>query len=231
MRSLVEISLETIDSTQTYARAHRAEWGPSQLAVITAEHQAAGHGRFQRPWVSQKGTNLLVTLAFQTQAKELGSLAQLLALVLAHTLTVPVLLKWPNDLLLSGKKLAGVLCEVDGPYVALGFGLNVNQTQFPIPATSLQLETGHAWDRAHLLRSILAQFLPDLERFEREGFAPFRASFERHLAYKGEKIRLTDGARIWEGICHSLADDGRLNLQLASGEIKTFASGEVTTAV
>lgn len=167
MRSLVEISLDTVDSTQAYAKRHT--WSPDALVVISAEEQTAGRGQFERIWHSEKGKNLLVTFAFETSVSDLRPLAQLLSRSIATVLQnhgLPVTLKWPNDLLLSSKKCAGVLCEVSGSQVALGFGLNVNQTTFPLPATSLALETGHPWDRASLLRAITEQLYTDLNQFE-----------------------------------------------------------------
>jgi BirA family biotin operon repressor/biotin-[acetyl-CoA-carboxylase] ligase len=236
-----EIRLHSIDSTQSYAKEHAAEFPPDQITCITAEEQTAGRGRFKRSWLSPKGVNLYATFYFRlpSSTKDLISLAQLLACSLAKLLLEVGLhpkIKWPNDIQLSGKKLSGILCETSFQKneieIFLGIGINVNMEahflgKIDQPATSLKVETGMDWDRMELLKKLQVQWTYDLELFKKEGLAPFHTFLEKHLAYKGEEIRFFDGKKEWVGICHSLTPDGQLNILLKDNTIYKAVSGEI----
>jgi BirA family biotin operon repressor/biotin-[acetyl-CoA-carboxylase] ligase len=238
-----EIHLQTIDSTQMYAKAHAANFPKHQITCVIAEEQTAGRGRFQRAWVSPKGINLYATFFFRlpAHAKDLVSLAQIMACSLANVLLKEGLapkIKWPNDVQLSGKKLSGILCETafhgDEVEIFLGIGINVNMLadlleKIDQPATSLLAETGRQWDRAALLKKVQKQFDKDLELFKKEGFFPFHNFCENLLAHKGKEIRCFDGKMEWVGICHSLTPDGQLNVLLHDNSIHKIVSGEVNT--
>jgi BirA family transcriptional regulator, biotin operon repressor / biotin---[acetyl-CoA-carboxylase] ligase len=235
------IHLDTVDSTNLYARSHFREFSPTEITCIYAETQTAGRGRWNRPWISPRSDNIYATFAFQLSATtlHLTSLAQLMTVSLARVLIQEGLypkIKWPNDVQLSGKKVSGVLCETrfvsERVEIFLGVGVNVNMTaeelaQIDQKATSLLEETGRIWNRNLLLEKLQRQFLVDLERFKKEGFAPFHAQMERLLAYRGESVHCFDGKKEWIGICHSLTKDGQLNLSLSDGTIHTVNSGEL----
>jgi BirA family biotin operon repressor/biotin-[acetyl-CoA-carboxylase] ligase len=236
-----EIHLDTIDSTNTYAKKHAATFPKDQITCVTAEEQTAGRGRFQRSWVSPKGVNLYITFYFRlpAQTKDLISLAQIMACSCAAVLCNEGLdpkIKWPNDIQINGKKLGGILCETvflgEKVDIFLGIGVNVNTdadffAKIDQPATSLKAETGREWDRLPLLKKIQTQFAYDLERFKKQGFFPFHDFLENLLAYRGEKICCFDGKQKWVGICHSLSSDGQLNLLLEDHTIHTVVSGEL----
>lgn len=238
------IHLESVDSTNTYARQHAKSFDPAKITCITADYQTAGRGRFQRHWISPKGENLLATFYFRLPSHSLHliSLAQVMAASIASVLLHEDLhpkIKWPNDVQLSGKKLAGVLCETTfsggGIDVFLGAGINVNMSKEHLskidqPATSLFVETGRHWEIKALLQHLQRQFESDLSKFKKEGFAPFHHFFENLLSLKGHEVRCFDGKKVWVGICHSLTMDGQLNLYLPDKTIHTVSSGEVTTA-
>lgn len=235
------IHLSTIDSTNTYAKLHVREFPTNQITCIYADEQTAGRGRQQRSWVSPPEVNLYVTFFLQLplNTPHLTSIGQILALSCASLLSrynLSANIKWPNDIQLKGKKVAGILCETTfhPPLVDLflGIGLNVNMEkalldQIDQPATSLLAETNKIWERKTLLRELQAQFEQDLKKFTQEGFAPFHALFNDLLAMKGQEIILFDGQRTWSGICDSITPHGELKLVLQSGEVKTFASGDV----
>ncbi len=235
------IRLDSVDSTNTYAKQHAASFSPHEIICITADAQTAGRGRFGRPWLSPKGANIYATFSFRLplQTMHLTSLGQVMAATVANLLVNEHLhpqIKWPNDVQLSGKKLAGVLCETefhrDAVQVFLGVGINVNMELRELqtidqPATSLQAETGHAWDKEALLQKLQKQFAVDLEKFKNGGFAPFHHLFENLLAHKGEVIRCFDGKKTWEGICHSVTNDGQLNLYLGDKTMHTVTAGDV----
>lgn len=241
MQKIDSIHLDTIDSTNTYAKTHSNTFDPNTITCITADAQTAGRGRFQRHWQSPKGVNLYVTFYFQLprQTLHLNSLAQVLAASFASLLIKEGLhpkIKWPNDIQLSKKKLSGILCETSfhGEIVDifLGIGINVNMessdlNQIDQPATSLKQETHRAWDRKELLEKLQKQFLHDLALFKTHGFTPFHSLFENLLAHKGEQIRCFDGKKTWEGMCHSLTMDGQLNLYLPDKTMHTITSGDI----
>ncbi|PIS00354.1 MAG: biotin--[acetyl-CoA-carboxylase] ligase [Chlamydiae bacterium CG10_big_fil_rev_8_21_14_0_10_35_9] len=239
------IQLDSIDSTNNWAKAHVNEFDSSELTVISAKQQTAGRGRFQRTWVSPGGENIYATFYFTlpTDSMHIGSLAQLMTLSIAEVLIDEDLLpkiRWPNDVLLNGKKLAGVLCEMSSKNNVydcfIGVGINVDldkQTLDSIdkPATSLNLETDRFFTRDDLLKKLQNQFLKDLEVFKERGFVPFLSQYENLMAYIGRTIICKNDGQEWEGVCHSLSNEGQLNVCLPSGEIVTLSSAEVSLKV
>lgn len=218
---------------------HAQTFPPREITCVSAEEQTAGRGRYQRKWVSPRGVNIYATFYFRLPvgALHLTSLAQVMtfsfAAVLLHEGLHPKI-KWPNDVQLGGKKVSGVLCETsfhkEFVELFLGIGINVNMdttAQIDQPATSLFLETGHKWDKAALLKKVQKQFASDLEKFKKEGFAPFHNSFENLLAYKGQTIHCNDGKKVWTGICHSITNEGHLNLYLPDKTLLTILSGDI----
>jgi BirA family transcriptional regulator, biotin operon repressor / biotin---[acetyl-CoA-carboxylase] ligase len=211
------------------------------FTCVTAREQTSGRGRFDRTWVSPRDINLYATLYFTvpTGSSYLTNIGQLMAfscvkMLLKEKFSAEV--KWPNDILIDNKKAGGVLTEtmaqgkVTG--VILGIGLNVNMEDALLrtidkPATSLAAISGKMWDIQQVLDLIMKQFLQDLALLQKEGFKPFRSSFEKHLALKGQPITCRDGSRTIQGICHSMTDDGKLQLLLPSGELIAVTSGEI----
>lgn len=186
------IHFETIDSTNTYAKQHARNFDPEKLTCIIADTQTAGRGCYSKQWVSKKG-NLLMSLFFHSSlhAPILPHLAQLLSYSVYQVLkgeNIDVKMKWPNDLLVGGKKLCGILAEtihLDHTIgVVVGIGLNVN---IPIetdqPTTSLIEITGHEWDLKALSAKIIAQFQHDLKL----DFAQFQTLFNKLIS--GTTIR------------------------------------------
>jgi BirA family biotin operon repressor/biotin-[acetyl-CoA-carboxylase] ligase len=207
---------DTLSSTQEEAR--RLYDGGEILAVV-ASHQTHGKGRRGHTWVSKKGESLLVTFAFSLPLNSLH--LESLGLVAAHSLSTllkphfPIQIKWPNDLLIQEKKVAGILCEVsqkqDALHLFLGIGLNVNQTEFPpldFPATSLRLASHHPWDIPSLLSSLQTSLQNDLHLFRLHGFEPFKAPVENLLAYRNQLVQAGEH----QGLLHSLSSSGLLNL-------------------
>jgi BirA family transcriptional regulator, biotin operon repressor / biotin---[acetyl-CoA-carboxylase] ligase len=185
---------DQLDSTNAWAMRNAKKLARHPFSVVVANEQTAGRGRMGRSWTSPPNCNLYITFFFVVPSYEdLDRIAQLLALSAAtalQTSTTSLVMKWPNDLLLNGKKLAGILCETTplegGIGVAAGIGINVNADQEELstvgqPATSLLLERGTPQDRELLLEALVKQFQQDLKHFLAHGFAPFEASLERLL--------------------------------------------------
>jgi len=234
------IHLTHVDSTNTYAKKNAEHFPKGEITCIVAEEQSAGRGREQKKWLSPKGVNLYLTFFFELSAHlpHLTAIGQMLAVSLARVILahdVSPKLKWPNDIYLSGKKMAGILCETEfhGSAVDLflGIGINVNMDDFSHidqPATSLLKETNKTWDKTLLLEELQRQLTQDLEQFRKGGFLPFLDFFNERLAFKGQKVLCQQGAKTWEGICSRVNGSGQLEVELESGEIKTFSSGEIS---
>lgn len=177
-----EICLDTVHSTHTYAKEHASDFAAQELTCITAEEQTAGKGQFQRKWISPRDVNLYISFYFQIPPRSpyLTELSSLMIKSIQKVLQrdgVDPKMKWPNDLLLNGKKIAGALCDTEFHEthieIILSFGLNVNMegkdcVLVDQPVTSLKEETGKSWDKRALLKQIQNQFILDLAKAQNE---------------------------------------------------------------
>jgi BirA family biotin operon repressor/biotin-[acetyl-CoA-carboxylase] ligase len=232
------VQLNSVDSTNNWVKSHIQEISP--FTCVTAEEQTAGRGRFQRSWIAPKGQNITATLYFTVPAGSayLSNVGQLMAYACAKILRglgFPAEIKWPNDILIEHKKIAGVLTEAVTQDkfigVIIGIGMNVNMPSKDLeaidqPATSLLHLSKKTWDLQELVELIMNHFLSDLELLQKSGFAAFQAPFEKLLAYKGQEITCRDGTEIVTGICHSITKNGHLQLLLPSGDMKILHAGE-----
>lgn len=192
-----------LDSTNDRA-AIWARNGAPHGAMVTADEQTAGRGRRGRSWHSSRlGLATSLILRPPITAEQLPALSLAVGLGLARGLDMPaVSLKWPNDLLLGGRKLGGILCETrwagHDVEAIVGFGLNVHQPTFDPSlatiATSLALH-GSAQPRAHLLVQLLHGLEPVLDRFFAGGFAEIRHDYLRHCPWIGGAVSIEDRER------------------------------------
>ena len=233
---------QTIDSTNTYGKQHAHEFPHDKITLVTADTQTAGRGRFKRRWVSPPGENIYASFCFflEKHRHDIGNIPQVLALSAAKTLKqldfTPEL-KWPNDVLLSNKKVAGILAETtplsDLVCMVVGIGLNVNMTKEEMdkidrPATSLMVEKNQTFDVENVLMMLQKHFNDDLDVFFDEGFFPFLADYRQSMPSDPTKIiRFHDNRTVWEGSFHAINEDGSLTLKLANGDLKTFVAGEI----
>ena len=241
VEKVITIHLDTIDSTNTYAKENYQQFGQNEMTRITADEQLKGHGRFKRKWLSPKGMNIYLTYYFTSNKNpmDLNNLAQIFCLSIAKLLNKEGLkpqIKWPNDVLVNQKKISGILCETidlqDKCGVVLGAGININMPQELLdsvdqPATSLMVETGKAHDREDLIKTLDTFFLEDYHLYTRDGFKPFYMSYDALLIHKGMPVTLKQNGHTISGTLHSLNPDGRLNLLLPDGKIQTLSSGEI----
>jgi BirA family biotin operon repressor/biotin-[acetyl-CoA-carboxylase] ligase len=160
---------DSLPSTNDFAKKNLSLFPLQGYSVITAEEQTAGRGRFSRTWHSPKGCNLYVTFVTFKQKVHLEEEVQHLARIVQQLLKehgITATLKWPNDLLINNKKVAGILIETV-PYqgqtaLIIGLGLNLNMSQEQLAsinqaATSLFIQSGHLWDKAALLQELILQ--------------------------------------------------------------------------
>jgi BirA family biotin operon repressor/biotin-[acetyl-CoA-carboxylase] ligase len=220
--------------------------GEAEGAVVLAEEQTAGRGRAGRVWHSDRAVGIYMTLLLRprlapVQAPLLTMMAGLSARSAVQAVTgLTVDLKWPNDLLIGGKKVGGILTEMHAEpgqirFVIVGIGLNVNQENFPgelaETATSLRVETGKAQSRMELVVRLLREFESDYNRFLREGVASVVARFEEVSTYaKGKRVRVTNGTQSYAGTTAGLGPEGLLQVQRDDGQVMTVIAGDVAEA-
>lgn len=233
---------ETIGSTNTWAKQNAAQFDRKALTVITAGEQTAGRGRFTRSWVSPKGCSVYATYVFFLNRLDegLGNIPQILSFAAYEVLSTyldAVKIKWPNDLVVQGKKLGGILCELTevAPAwaVVTGIGINVNVSEEILnaidqPATSLMAELGKKLSVEEIEAKITDKFNSHLTLFFQEGFKPFHGPFCRALAHQtGDTIKFHDFQTVITGKFEGINPDGSLNMKLTDGTIKRYVSGEL----
>lgn len=241
---IIHKHFNTIDSTNNWGKSNCHLFDKNQMTIITADSQTAGRGRFKREWVSPPHENIYATFCFALDKgrQDIGNIPQVLSLSIIDTIKQFDLnpkLKWPNDVLLSDKKVAGILCETvsfpDYFMVILGIGLNVNMPLSTLkmidrPATSLLNETAESFSVESVFKILKEKFLRDFQVFLTQGFKPFLEKYKELIwTSSQQKLRFHDNLNIIEGSFHSINDDGTLNLTLETGEIKRFLSGEFIT--
>lgn len=230
-----------IDSTNTWAKLHAEAFDRSAITLVTAEEQSAGRGRLNRHWLSPPKQNVYATYCFflKKGRRDIGNLPQVAAVSIAQVLEVldlQPLLKWPNDVLLNGKKIAGILTEAvsmeEDVCLIIGIGLNVNMSIEDLriidrPATSLQVETQQVFSVDEILGLLSAQFSRNIDRFLAESFAPFLPLYRAFLFSPDYPIQFHDNLHKHSGVIHSVNDDGSLNLLLSDNTIRKFYAGEL----
>jgi BirA family biotin operon repressor/biotin-[acetyl-CoA-carboxylase] ligase len=231
------VHLERVDSTQTTAFALAAD-GAEDRTVVVADYQASGRGRRGRAWEAPPGQSLLCTILVrprltppQWPAYSLVA-AVAVAETLARTAALAARLKWPNDVLIAGRKIAGILLESrvagDTPTaaIAIGIGINLAQRAFPAAlaarATSIAIESGRTVPRDTMLGVLLEAFDGWRARVEGEGMAPVRARWLALADTIGRRVSI-DGI---SGVAVDLDPDGALVLEDAGRRHRVLA-GEV----
>jgi BirA family biotin operon repressor/biotin-[acetyl-CoA-carboxylase] ligase len=220
--------------------------GEPEGTVVIAEEQTAGRGRAGRAWLSERAAGIYVTLLLRprlapVQAPLLTMMAGLSVHAAVESVTgLNVDLKWPNDLLIGGKKAGGILTEMHAEpsqvrFVIVGIGLNVNQEKFPGElasiATSLRMESGKRQSRMELLVRLLREFENDYNRFLREGVSGVVERFETVSSYaRGKRVRVSNGSESYVGTTAGLGPEGLLQVEREDGRLMTVIAGDVAEA-
>lgn len=202
-------------------------------AVCVAEHQTAGRGRSGRRWDDSPATALLFSVLLRPPVDApLPQLSLVAGLAVAAAIEpktrVPVLLKWPNDVLAGGRKVAGILLEASAGVVVCGIGINVNQEERDLPpeprtpATSLRLVAGRQLDRGAVLVAVLTELERRYVEWSAGGLVSLAGELEQRNALRGLRVRV--GALA--GTAGTIAPDGRLTIVLDRGDSVLVASGE-----
>ncbi len=229
---------DALGSTNDRAAAWLREGGPHGL-VVTADAQTAGRGRNGRAWSSPPGHNLYVSVGLRIASghRDLSAVGLAAGLGLYEGLGPldGLGLKWPNDLLVGERKLAGILCESRwGADVELvvGFGINVRREGIDpalAPGAVALDELGISTPRAVLLAGVLRALEVRLDGFLIVGFEPLREAYLAANVQIGTRVRVTAGAEVFEGDAATIDDDGALVVQTSAGE-RTVHAADVTRA-
>ncbi len=237
------IVLDTVASTNDYAKGLSNEDGPHGTVVI-AEEQTAGRGRFGRRWQSSASMNLLFSVLLRPEsihAERIPLVPFAAALAVAdaiETVTAcDVECKWPNDLLISKKKVAGMLLEssMKGSAIeklVLGIGVNVNQTVFsadifPSP-TSLLIETGSVIDRSFLLQRVLEALEIRYMQLMSASPASVLSLWKSRTTMFGTTVTVRQLDGVLSGSAEDIAEDGALLLRTDNGVLHAVRAGDVS---
>ncbi|HRY47224.1 MAG TPA: biotin--[acetyl-CoA-carboxylase] ligase [Candidatus Paceibacterota bacterium] len=219
--------------------------GVKEGVVVLAESQTKGRGRLGRKWVSQTGKGLWFSVLLRPDLRP--SAATQLTAATAVALTEAIRqatslqpdIKWPNDLLIGGRKIAGILTELSAEldhikHLILGIGLNVNQDSGDFPpeirrtATSLRLASGTMWDRADIAVAILVQLDRIYHRIKKQQFGAIAEEYERQCLTLGHRVMIQTGSRTIQGRAESLDADGALLVRTQHGRLERILGGDVT---
>jgi BirA family biotin operon repressor/biotin-[acetyl-CoA-carboxylase] ligase len=235
----------SLDSTNTVLLA-RANPPPGESDVLLAEYQTAGRGRRGRAWLAPPGGALCLSLSwtFREVPAQLGALSLVVGVCILRALRelglAQVQLKWPNDLLVAGRKLGGVLIELraesSGPaYVVIGIGLNVSlgaQLQEKIattgvPATDLRAAGLSDAPRNAVVAAVVGACVHGLLEFERSALKPFIEDWQRADALNGKAVNVNGAQGIAHGMARGIDLHGALLLETPHG-VQRFISGDVS---
>ncbi len=231
-----------IGSTNTAAMAEAAEGAP-EGSVFLAEEQTAGRGRGANSWQSPRSSGIYCSVVVRPSLPPSEVLVLSLAAGLAVRAAIEQVdsrvttdLKWPNDVLIDGRKVCGILAEMNAEatrvrYIVVGVGINVNQASFPrdLPATSLRLVTGSEWSRVELVAALLKSLDREYRQLleGRDAQASILRRFAENSSWvRGKPVRIEENGAAFEGTTDGLDSRGFLQVRTAHG-METVLSGTV----
>jgi len=230
---------DTTDSTMDVAQRLAAA-GEPEGSVVVAEAQRKGRGRMGRTWISPKGKGIYLSVILRPdlQLMEIPKITLVAAVAVAQAVESATGLKpeikWPNDLLIGGKKIAGILTELNAElnrinYVVVGIGLNVNTPADRLPArgTSLAQELGAKVDRLELARALLSHLDRVYAQFLQEGMAPILEEWRRFAGFLGRRVRVALEGRTIDGQAVDVDASGALLVRTDTGLVESVSAGEV----
>jgi len=234
---------EELDSTNKKID-ELARDGAEHGTVIVADKQTAGKGRRGRTWESPAGTNLYFSILLRPEIEV--EKAPMLTLIMAYSVAkvlqeewrLETSIKWPNDLVISGKKICGILTEMvlDGSqigHVVVGTGINVNVTEFPEElsdkATSLYLESKVIFDRKKLLNEVLKEFWKQYNNFlEVQDLSFMKEAYNEILVNRGKEVLVLEPGNEYQAVAHGINDVGELLVEKNDGSKAAVYAGEVS---
>lgn len=234
---------ESTDSTNLQVKRLMEEGAPEGVLVVGGE-QKQGRGRRGRSWQSPPGTNIYMTLGlrpeFQPDLAPMVTLIDALAVAEAveQTCGLQTRIKWPNDVVIGGKKICGILTEMSAEtgyihYVVIGTGINVNIKEFPEEiretATSLYLEKGETVLRAPIVAKIMEYFESYYEKFiQTMDLSLLMEDYNKRLVNKDAAVKVLDPQNEFEGTARGIDEKGQLLVERQDGTVETVYAGEVS---
>jgi BirA family biotin operon repressor/biotin-[acetyl-CoA-carboxylase] ligase len=234
---------ETVGSTNTTA-ADLAE-KTREGTVILADCQQKGRGRLGRPWLSPRGINIYMSIILRPDIEPKDTTlitlmaAVACALALRRVTGISITIKWPNDLMVSGRKIGGILTEMKTTgariiSVVVGIGVNVNGDPDSFPeeireiATSVKNETGEVFSRERIIAEILNEMNRWYPFLKVQGREALLSEWKHLTSTLGKEVAVTTGQETFSGYAESIDNEGLLLLRLPSGELKSISSGDLT---
>ncbi len=243
---IIQRHFEVIASTNTWAKQNALHFDKNAITLITAACQTQGRGRFNRRWESPAHQNLYATFCFflEDYSKASNPFSLFFSLLVSYAVeefNLRPKIKWPNDLLINGKKCAGILCETvrteSQIAVLAGIGININMTQQDLqkvsqPATSLWMETGRSYDIALISEKLKELLLKHLPIFLSFGFSTYYQAYRDRLDFiKDHPMNATIGSDKINFLFKELNIDGSITVQLQDRSLKTLYSAEIADAI
>jgi len=235
------IRLDSVDSTNNYTSALFAKENPAEGTVIMADYQEAGRGQRETIWESEHGKNLLASIILypKLDASDYFLFNQCISLAVQEMteteLGKEVKIKWPNDILVKRKKIAGILIEntIRGNsflHSIAGIGINANQLKFQnyfLPATSFSLEKKNIYMISDLLNKLCSCLNKWYTALEKEDFDFISSSYSKKMYKKDEPAFYESKGEKFEGIIRGVNEDGKLWIEKDNGELLKFSFKEV----
>jgi len=236
--------LREVNSTNLWAKS-LARSGAQEGTIAVAETQSSGRGRLDRPWYSPVGGLWFsVVLRPKIHSSQVSQLTVVTALSIIQTLRdlygLEAQAKWPNDVLVNGRKICGILGEANSEadkvsFVIMGIGLNANfdvdkalPESIAVSATSLQTEIGHKIVLEQLLTALLKRFETDYEIYAHRGFSYIVAKWKEHANFLGREVDVIDQHKTFRGVAEDIDANGALALRLKDGTLKSFLAADVS---
>ncbi len=231
-------------STNDDAKKLCAEGAPDGTVVVT-EYQSGGHGRLTRRWVCPRGAGLLFSVILRPASmlpQEAPKCTLMAAVAVVRALRaagVEAGIKWPNDILVNGKKAAGILTEMSASMesiedIIIGIGINANLKAEDLPQdarntpTSLAIELGHPVDRRRLLADILLNLETLYDEVREKGFHPMLKAWKTYSVTLGRQVRVIGLHETFSGRATGIDDDGALFVERPDGSIRKVLAGDVS---
>lgn len=236
--------VDQIDSTNDYFKDEKNRLHLPSVCI--AETQKKGRGRFDRHWHSPRGENIYFSLCYRFEKKmsELTGLSIVAGLAVSEAISSivqihhPILIKWPNDIVVDQKKISGILIEMESSSSShcdaiIGIGINVNmlvadEHAITQPWTSLQKVSGKYIDRNLLSAQLIIYLTKYINRFIKKGLTDFIPEWQQKDFLLEKPVRILSGNTACEGVGAGIDSHGYLQLKMKNGEIRVFSSAETT---
>lgn len=232
------VRLSSVGSTMDVLDS-RARAGADEGLVVVADEQTSGRGRSGRIWMAPPGSSLLCSILLRPSVapERVSSLPLIVGIAVAETIEsfvrVPCALKWPNDVLLDGRKIAGILLQsrvgaAGVEFVNVGVGINVSTMPSELPDGAVSIRSaGGCADRDAALARLIERLAAHYAAYCDAAGRPDLSSWRERAAMTGERISVARGGEIVQGMFEGIEDDGRLRLRRDDGDVLVLDSGDV----